>query len=103
MAARSGITELGLPEAKSSKPTSRERRSPNCLECDLVWKEYALATRNHLDAILAKEGSKQTDDIEKMKILEDAAFEAAHRRALARKAVWDHAATHTGDKPEPQE
>jgi hypothetical protein len=91
-----------LAQNKSAEPDFPEKRSPDCTECDRVWNGYALATRKHVAAILAREGSTQTDDIEKMKILNDEALEAAHRRALARKAVRDHAATHAGVKREPQ-
>jgi hypothetical protein len=70
-----------------------------CPLCERVWKAYALANRKRLDAILAKEAAAQAGDIEKMKIAEDEANEAAQWWALARKEVRDHAATHAGTKP----
>jgi len=99
VAAGPGNIEYGLPENKSSRASSTEKRSPDCPECDRVWKAYALATRKNLDAFLATKASTQTRDIEKMKILEHKALEAAQLWALARKAVRDHAATHAGEKP----
>jgi transcriptional regulator NrdR family protein len=86
-----------LPENKSSEPNP-ERRS-DCPECERVWNAYAFATRQDLDAVLAKETSTQP---EKTKILEDAVKEAAQWRDLARQAVRDHAATHAGEEPETQ-
>jgi hypothetical protein len=59
-----------------------------------------LATRRYLEATRAEEVLTPSGDMEKMKILEDEAFEAAQWRELARKAVRDHAATHAGEKPE---
>ena len=48
--------------------------------------------------------AKETaDGIEKMKILEHQAVEAAQWRMLARKAVKDHAAEHAGEKPSTQD
>jgi hypothetical protein len=86
-----------VPEAKSSELNSRQQRSPNCPECERLWQVYAVATRKHLDAILAKEAAAQTDGIGKMKILEQDGVEATQWWALARKAVRDHAATHAGN------
>jgi hypothetical protein len=74
-----------------------------CPECDWLWKAYALANRKHLDAILAREGAAQAGDVERLKILEDEAYEAAQWWALARKAVREHAAIHAGEKPERQD
>jgi hypothetical protein len=85
-----------LVENKSAEPDFPEKRSSVCPECTRLWNAYAVATREHVAAILAKEASTPTDDIAKMKILNDEALEAAHRRALARKAVRDHASTHAG-------
>jgi hypothetical protein len=89
-----------LPETKPSESNSRQQRSPNCPECERLWQVYAVATRKHLDAILAKEGATQTDDIGEMKILEQEAVEATQWWTLARKAVRDHAATHAEATPE---
>src|ERR1700730_16447258 len=74
-------------ENNTSEPNSPEKRSPGCPECDRVWRVYALATRQALDAILAKEASTQREDIGKMKVLEDKVLEAAQWQAIARKAV----------------
>jgi hypothetical protein len=89
-----------LPEDKSSEADFPETRSPDCPECERLWKIYVLATRQHLDAAVAKETA---DGIEKMKILEHQAVEAAQWRMLARKAVKDHAAEHAGEKPSTQD
>jgi hypothetical protein len=59
-----------------------------------------LATRRYLEATQAEAVSTPTGDTEKMKILEDDAFEAAQWRELARKAVREHAATHAGEQSE---
>jgi hypothetical protein len=88
-----------LPEDKSSEADFPETRSPECPECERLWKIYVLATRQHLDATVAKETARPTDGIEKMKILEHQAVEAAQWRMLARKAVKDHAAEHAFRNP----
>jgi hypothetical protein len=62
-----------------------------------------LATRRYLETNRAEEVSKLSGDTEKMQILEEEAFEAAQWRELARKAVREHAATHSRDKPETQQ
>jgi hypothetical protein len=90
-----------LPEGKSSEPNSR-RQSTNCPECERLWQVYAVATRKNLDTILEKEAAAQTNDMGKMKILEQEAVEATQWWALARKAVRDHAATHAEATPETQ-
>jgi hypothetical protein len=59
-----------------------------------------LATRRYLE--ITQEVSTPTDDGEKMKILEEEAFEAAQWRELARKTVREHAAMHAGEEPETQ-
>jgi hypothetical protein len=88
-----------LPEDKSSEADFPETRSPDCPECERLWKIYVLATRQHLDATVAKETARLTDGIEEMKILEHQAVEAAQWRMIARKAVKDHAAEHAFKKP----
>jgi hypothetical protein len=92
-----------LREDKSSEADFPETRSPDCPECERLWKIYVLATRQHLDATVAKETTWQTDGIEKMKTLEHQAVEAGQWRMLARKAVKDHAAEHAGDEPRTQD
>jgi hypothetical protein len=59
-----------------------------------------LTTRRYLEVTRAEEVSTPTGDMEKMKILEDEAVEAAQWRELARKAVREHAATHAEEQPE---
>jgi hypothetical protein len=91
-----------LAENNPSEPNPSEKQTSNCPECERLWKAYALSTRKYLDATLAVKASAQRDDVEK-KFLEAEALEAAQWRDLARKAIRDHAATHAGEKPEPQE
>jgi hypothetical protein len=92
-----------LFENKSSGSDSPESRSPVCPECKRLWKVYALATRKSLDAIMAKDAAAQQHDVATTKILHDKALEATQWWELARKAIRDHAATHTGEEPEMQE
>jgi len=68
------------------------------VECNRLWRTYTLATRQQLNAILAQGAASQTGDAEKIKALKEAAAEAGRSKALARKAVRDHAATHTERK-----
>jgi hypothetical protein len=89
-----------LSNHKYSEPNPSEKRLSACPECERLWKVYALNTRKYLDATRAEEAAAATDNVEKLKILEDEALEAAERRELARKAVRNHAATHAGQKPE---
>jgi hypothetical protein len=101
--ARPGSTEWGLAQNKPSEPTPPEKGFPNCPECERVWNAYALAARKNLEAIISKEDATQTDEPEKMKILESEVRETTQWRAIARKDVTDHAATHARDKPETQQ
>ena len=83
-----------LPPNKLPEPNSPEKPAPACPECDRLWKVYALNTRKYLDVTLAEGAAAQTDNIAKVRILEEEALEAAKRRELARRAVRNHAATH---------
>jgi hypothetical protein len=64
---------------------------------------YALATQRSLDAIKAKDTAAKLHDVASMKILHDKALEATQWWELARKAIRDHVATHTGEEPETQQ
>ena len=79
-----------------SEPDFPQRQ--DCEECNRLWTTYTLATRRQLEAIVAQEVALQTGDVEKIKALKEAAVEAGRSKALARKAVWDHAATHAKTK-----
>ena len=61
---------------------------------------YALATQRSLDAIKAKDAAAKQHDAARMKILHDKALEVTQWWELARKALRDHEATHTGEEPE---
>jgi hypothetical protein len=79
-----------------SEPDSPQRQ--DCEECNRLWRTYTLATRLQLEAIVAQEAALQSGDVEKIKALKEAAAEAGRSKALARKAVWDHAAMHASTK-----
>jgi len=79
-----------------SEPDFQQRQE--CAECNRLWSTYTLATRQQLEAIVAREAVLQTGDVEKIKALKEAAVEAGRSKALAREAVWDHAATHANTK-----
>ena len=78
----------------SPEPDSPEKPAPTCPECERLWRVYAINTRKYLDVTLAEGAAAQTDDIPKVRILEEEALDAAKRRELARRDVRDHAATH---------
>jgi hypothetical protein len=78
-----------LPE-----PNSPEKPPPACSECERLWRVYTLNTRKYLEVTLAEGAAAQTNDIAKVRILEEEALEAAKLRELARQAVRNHAATH---------
>ena len=83
------------PNKLLPEPNSPEKpAAPTCPECERLWKVYALNTRKYVDVTLAEGAAAQTDDIAKVRILEEEALEAAKLRELARQAVRDHAATH---------
>ena len=79
---------------KLPEPSPPEKPAPTCAECERLWSVYALNTRKYLDVTLAEGAAAQTDDIAKVRILEEEALEAAKLRELARQAVRHHAATH---------
>ncbi len=51
---------------------------------------------------MAQEAALQNGDVEKIEALNEAAVEAGRSKALGRKAVWDHAATHAKTKLQEQ-
>ena len=56
----------------------------DCANCDWLWRTYAFATKQHVDLIRPQEQAAVSEDIEKMKSLEERVGSALERRELAR-------------------
>ena len=70
----------------------------DCPECDRLWRTYAFATRQHLDIIREHEEAIRSDDMERLRSVEEALRGAEEWRTLARKAVLEHDALHRKEK-----
>ena len=70
----------------------------NCVECDRLWRAYALTTRQHIELIRSQEQAAHGDDIEKMKDLEGLVSAALEWHELARLQIKTHDAIH-GEQP----
>jgi hypothetical protein len=69
-----------------------------CSECDRVWRTYAHATRQHIQALQAQEAAALNRDLAKLTDFEGAVLAAAESRERARQAVNEHEAIHL-EKP----
>jgi hypothetical protein len=78
-------------------PAELTPRQLSCCECDAMWREYALATAEHLKLLLERDMATAARDETREDELGCLIPKAEVRRTLAREDIREHeSASHTG-------